>query len=134
MMNSVNLIGNMTRDAELRYSGNGKAFLKGNIAVQRRFNKEEADFVQFTIFGKGAEIFAQYTSKGSQVALEGRIQTGRYEDKDGKTIYTTDVIVDNFTFLGKTGESKSQDKPTKEQSHAQAQGEPLDIKSEDLPF
>lgn len=134
MMNSTNLIGNLTRDPELRYSESGKAFLKGNIAVQRRFNKEEADFIQFVMFGKGAEIFAQYTSKGSQVALEGRIQTGRYEDKDGKTIYTTDVIVDNYTFLGKTGESKSQDKPTKQQSHAQAQGEPLNIDDSSLPF
>lgn len=135
MMNSVNLIGRLTKDPELRYAGNGTAYLKGTVAVQRRFDKEEADFIQFTIFSKGAEIFSQYTKKGSQVGLEGRIQTDKFDNKEGQTVFTTDVIVDNFTFLDSKSERKLSDNSNQQLSNpTKNDSGPIDIKDEDLPF
>lgn len=109
-MNSVNLIGRLVRDPELRYSQSGMAVLRFTVAVDRKLSKDKkeeaqannqptADFISCTAFGKTAEVIANYHSKGSQIAVEGRIQTGSYE-KDGRTIYTTDVLVNSITFVG----------------------------------
>lgn len=130
MMNSWNGIGNLTRDPELKYSTSGVAFAKCGIAVQRRFNKDETDFINFTVFGRGAEIFCEYVGKGSKVGIEGRIQTGRFEDKDGKMVYTTDVIAENFTFLDSKKDSVQSGSPEKESPFDNAP----DISDENLPF
>lgn len=109
-MNSVNLIGRLVRDPEVRYSQSGMAILRFTVAVDRKLSKDKreeaqannqptADFISCTAFGKTAEVIANYHSKGSQIAVEGRIQTGSYE-KDGRTIYTTDVLVNSITFVG----------------------------------
>lgn len=109
-MNSVNLIGRLVRDPELKYSQSGMAILKFTVAVDRKLSKDKreeaqannqptADFISCTAFGKTAEVIANYHGKGSQIAVEGRIQTGSYE-KDGRTIYTTDVLVNSITFVG----------------------------------
>ena len=100
-MNSVNLVGRMTKDPELRYgAGEGNAVCKFTLAVNRRFNREEADFPRIVCFKKLAEIVAEYCTKGSQVAVTGSIRTDSYE-KDGKRIYTTEVIADEVEFVGK---------------------------------
>ena len=102
-MNSVILIGRLTRDPELRYtSGSQMAVAKFSLAVDRpvRSGKErEADFPRITVFGKQAENCERYLSKGRMVGIQGRLQTGSYQDKDGKTVYTTDVIADRVEFL-----------------------------------
>lgn len=109
-MNSVNLIGRLVRDPEVRYSQSGMAILRFTVAVDRKLSKDKkeeaernnqptADFISCTAFGKTAEVIANYHSKGSQIAVEGRIQTGSYE-KDGRTIYTTDVLVNSISFVG----------------------------------
>lgn len=101
-MNSVNLIGNLTKDIELRYGQTGTAFANGSIAVQRNFKNQsgeyESDFINIKAFGKTAELLANYFSKGSKIGVTGSIQTGKYE-KDGRTVYTTDVIVRDVTFV-----------------------------------
>lgn len=109
-MNSVNLIGRLVREPELKYSQSGMAILKFTVAVDRKLSKDKrdeaqannqptADFISCTAFGKTAEVIANYHGKGSQIAVEGRIQTGSYE-KDGRRIYTTDVLVNSITFVG----------------------------------
>lgn len=102
-MNSVSLIGRLTRDPELRYSGsNQTAVAKFSIAVDRPVRAGEerkADFPRITVFGKQAESCERYLTKGRLVAVQGRIQTGSYQDKDGRTVYTTDVIADRVEFL-----------------------------------
>ncbi len=118
-MNSVALIGRLTRDPEVRYSANSQtAVAKFTLAVNRPFAKEgeqDADFIGVTCFGKTAELVEKYMSKGRQVGVTGRIQTGSYE-KDGKRIYTTDVIADRVEFLGggnsSSAGSSSQDAPS----------------------
>ena len=114
-MNCVSLIGRLVRDPELRYAQTGTAMCRFTIAVDRRMSKQKrqeaqannqqtADFIGCTAFGQTAELIANYHRKGSQIGLEGRIQTGSYE-KEGRTIYTTDVVVENTEFA----ESKASD-------------------------
>ena len=109
-MNNVNLIGRLVRDPELRYSQSGMAILRFTVAVDRKLSKEKkqeaqannqptADFISCVAFGSTAEVIANYHSKGSQIGVEGRIQTGSYE-KDGQRVYTTDVMVNAITFVG----------------------------------
>ena len=109
-MNSVSLIGRLVRDPELRYAQNGTAMCSFTIAVDRVMSKQRrqeaeannqptADFIRCIAFRQTAELIANYHRKGSQIGIEGRIQTGSYE-KDGRTIYTTDVVVNNMTFIG----------------------------------
>lgn len=101
-MNCVQLIGRLTRDPETRYSGE-TAVCHFTLAVNRqrsRDGEQQADFIRIVAFGKQAETVERYLSKGRQVAVNGRIQTGSYKDKDGRTVYTTDVIANNVEFLG----------------------------------
>ncbi|MGN1029761.1 MAG: single-stranded DNA-binding protein [Bacilli bacterium] len=99
-MNKVVLIGNLTKDPELNFTaGSGTAVARFTVAVAR-MKKGESDFINCISFGKTAETIAQYFFKGSKIALEGHIQTGSYDAKDGTKRYTTDVIVDRFEFVG----------------------------------
>ena len=104
-MNNVNLMGNLTRDLELKQAGE-VSFLLFTLAVKGY--KDKTDFINCKAFGKTAEIMHQYLSKGSQVAISGYINTGSYE-KDGRKIYTTDVMVDRFYFCG--GKKAEKDEP-----------------------
>ena len=106
-MNSVVLIGNLARDPELSYSPNTQmAICHFTIAVSRpRRNGEDqgADFIRVTVFGRQGENCDRYLSKGSKVAVQGRIQTGSYKNRDGVTVYTTDIVANNVEFLSSNG-------------------------------
>lgn len=102
-MNSVVLIGRLARDPELSYTPSNTAMCKFTIAVDRpKRNGEDqgADFLRITVFGKQGENCDRFLSKGRQVAIAGRIQTGSYKNKEGVTVYTTDIIADRVEFLG----------------------------------
>src|SRR5690606_20661485 len=103
-MNTVNLIGRLTKDPELKYTPSGMAICKFTVAVNRDFTNQsgerEADFINCTAFKKTAENLSNYQTKGSQIGVVGRIQTGSFEGQDGKRVFTTDVIVDRVEFLG----------------------------------
>lgn len=101
-MNRVTLIGRLTKDPELRQSQGGKSFCSFTLAVDRQVKKDSqqsADFIRCKAFGKGAENLARYMSKGQLIAVSGSISTGSYKDKDGKTVYTTDVLANGIQFL-----------------------------------
>lgn len=101
-MNSVILIGRMTREADVRYSAQtNMAVARFSLAVDRQSKDKQADFPNVIAFGKTAEIIERYTHKGSQIAVQGRIQTGSYQNKDGATVYTTDVVADRIKLLDK---------------------------------
>jgi single-strand DNA-binding protein len=104
-MNNVSLVGRLVRDPELRFTkgDDPKAVTRFTVAVNRRFNREKADFIGCQAWGKLAEIVAEHCTKGSQVGVVGRIETGQY-DKDGKTVYTTDIVADEVEFVGKKGD------------------------------
>ena len=106
-MNRVILMGRLTKDPELRYSqsNNPLAIARYTLAVARKVktNDTEADFINCIAFGKSAEFVEKYFRQGQRVLIEGRLQTGSYINKDGKTIYTTDVIVDSGEFADSKG-------------------------------
>lgn len=109
MLNRVVLVGRLTRDVELRYTSSGVAVGSFTIAVNRSFTNQagerEADFVSAVIWRKAAENFANFTGKGAQVAIEGRLQTRNYENNQGQKVYVTEVVVDNFDLLESKADS-----------------------------
>lgn len=102
-INRVVLVGRLTKDIEIRMTQSGTKIGNFTLAVQRNKagngGQVEADFVRCLAFNKTAENMEKYTHKGSQVAIEGRIQTGSYTDRDGKKVYTTDVACESVQFL-----------------------------------
>ena len=106
-MNKVFLVGRLTRDPELRYTSSNLATMRCSIAVDRQFVRDGeergADFINIVAFGNRAETMSKYLTKGSQIAVDGRIQTGSYDGQDGKKVYTTDVVIENFQFLDSKG-------------------------------
>ena len=100
-MNSVQLLGRLTRDPDVRYADSGSTIARFSLAVDRRFKQESgetADFINCIAFGKTAEFIEKFIFKGTKIALNGRIQTGSYTNKDGVKVYTTDVVVENVEF------------------------------------
>ena len=114
MINRVVLVGRLTKDLELKYTQSGNAVATFNLAVNRQFtnsNRErEADFVNCVIWRKSADNLANFTSKGSLVAVEGRLQTRNYENQQGQRVYVTEVVVDNFSLLESRAESEQRRK------------------------
>lgn len=102
-MNKVTLIGQMTRDPEIRHGTGEKATLIASytLAVDRRGRDAGTDFIGCKSFGKTAEFLEKYGRKGLKIALSGRIQTGSYTNRDGKKVYTTDVIGEEVEFVEK---------------------------------
>lgn len=97
-MNNVTLIGRLTKDPEVRYTEQQLAVARFNIAIDRIGKDKGADFPSIVVFGKQAENCEKYLTKGRKVAIQGHIQTGSYE-KDGRKVYTTDVVADRVEFL-----------------------------------
>lgn len=103
-MNKVILCGRLTRDPEVRYSqgNNPTAIARGSLAVDRKYKQDgqpTADFINILAFGKTAGVIEKYVRKGTKIIVEGRIQTGSYKNKDGNTVYTTDVVVESIEFV-----------------------------------
>lgn len=111
-MNKCLIIGNLTRDAELRLTpSTGMAVCKFGLAVNYGFgDKKQTSFINCTAFGKTAEAVVNYTYKGSKVGIESHVQTGSYQNKQGATVYTTDFIIDKIDFLTKKGNVDELDK------------------------
>lgn len=108
-MNKVILMGRLTRDPDVRYSAGStdqqQAFARYTLAVDRRVrrdnndpNAQTADFIDCVAFGRNAQFAEQYLHKGTKIAITGRIQTGKYTNRDGQTVYTTDVVVEEQEF------------------------------------
>jgi len=160
-MNKVILIGRLARDPEMRTTGSGVSVTRFTVAVSRPFNPQnggqpQTDFVGCIAWRRQAENIAKYCSKGSQVAIEGRIQTGSYDGQDGQRHYTTDIIADSVTFLGSRGQGNdngsmsdntnySQPMPSYNESQAMETadvsedpfkdfGEEIALSDDDLPF
>lgn len=138
-MNKVCLIGRLTKEPELRKLQSGTACTSFTLAVNRRVKSEgqpDADFIRCIAWKKTAETICQYLTKGSQLGVEGRIQTGQFQDKNGNTVFTTDVVVEQITFIG-SGEKKSNNNNTQNNDFYENDDmtdEDFKIASDDLPF
>ena len=161
-MNKVFLIGRLTRDPELRYSSSNAAIANFSIAIDRQYTngqgQRETDFINIVAFQKQAENIKKYVGKGSLVAVDGRIQTRNYEDKDGKRVYVTEILANNISFLDSKGTNTSSNdfnslpEPPREDSISsssnmnnmetvsvdkdpfEAFGDSIEISDNDLPF
>lgn len=110
-MNSVQLIGRLTKDPEVRYtSGEQTAVATFTLAIDRMGKEKQTDFPRITVFGRQAENCEKYLRRGNRVAIEGRIQTGSYTNKDGNKVFTTDVVANRVEFIEtkKTAENGNQ--------------------------
>ena len=155
MINSVNLVGRLTRDVELRVSQSNVTVATFTLAVNRSFKsangEREADFINCVAFKKTAEILNQYAGKGSQIGVTGSIQTRNYENKEGQRVYVTEVIANNIALLDSKGSNnasdgqQSQARPNTnqaQQTRSQAPDEnpfanskgPVEISDDMLPF
>jgi single-strand DNA-binding protein len=137
-MNKAMIVGNLTRDPELRTTASGIAVCRFSVAVSRPFNRDETDFIPVVVWRALAENCGKYLAKGRKVAVAGRIQTGSYEDKDGIRRYTTEIIADDVEFLTPRGEGDQRfdsPPPPKESGlfeDEKSDFEPLD--DEQMPF
>ena len=129
-MNKVFLIGRLTKEPEYRENEKLKQ-VKFTLAVNRM--KEGADYISCIAWNKTAELISKYLHKGNQTAIEGRIQTGSYE-KDGKKIYTTDVVIDNITFIGNSEKVAESTKDDWEGLGSSFKTEDIAFDKEDMPF
>ena len=109
MVNKVILVGNVGRDPELRYTASGTAVANFSLATSRRYKdrdgnqQEQTEWHRCVAWARTAEIVNQYANKGKQLFIEGRLQTRQWEDRDGNTRYTTEVVADNIQLLGRAG-------------------------------
>lgn len=135
-MNSVTLIGRLARDPELSYTPNTQtAACRITLAVDRPKRNGDAqgngdyvrsaDFIRVTVWGRQAETCDRYLSKGRQVAVQGRIQTGSYKNRNGETVYTTDIVADHVEFLG-SGNQQTQPRESAEDIEKKARDMLLD--------
>lgn len=146
MINNVVLVGRLTRDPELRFTGNGSAVATFNLAVNRNFTNQdgerEADFVNCVIWRKPAEALANYAKKGTLIGVVGRIQTRNYENQQGQKVFVTEVVCDNFQLLERRDSSESQPNNSSSQNTSSfkdtsdpfGNSSQIDINDDDLPF
>lgn len=131
-MNNVSLVGRLVRDPEVRYGQNESVSVaKFSLAVERRFKRDgepTADFINCTVFGKSAEFTEKYFRKGMRVAITGRIQTGSYKNKDGQTVFTTEIIVESQEIA----QSKSESNESSTASNAEAGKSPYGSSGDDF--
>ncbi|MBO7326265.1 MAG: single-stranded DNA-binding protein [Clostridia bacterium] len=97
-MNKVLIMGRAVRDPEVKYTNDKKAVARLTLAVDRRFKKDEADFIPCVSFGKPAEFIEKYIKKGVKIVCEGRWQTGSYTNKEGQKVYTNDCVIESLEF------------------------------------
>mgnify|MGYP000513754876 FL=1 len=157
-MNKAILIGRLTKDPELRTTPTGRNVCQFSVAVSRNFTnangEREADFINCVVWDKQAENLVKYQKKGNQIAVEGRIQTRNYDDKDGKRVYVTEILATSISFLdskgtGATGNTSFNNLPeppmvdtssnnmetvSVEKDPFEAFGDSIEISDNDLPF
>ena len=138
-MNKVVLVGRLTAKPELRYTPQNTAYTRFTVAVNRNFTstdgKREADFINVVAWRKQAETISKYFDKGNLIALEGRLQTGSYDDKDGNKRYTVDVALDNFEFVeSKAAREASSNVSNNDTPYDYEESAPSEVNVEDDPF
>lgn len=146
MINNVVLVGRLTKDPDLRYTGSGTPVASFTLAVNRDFKnaagEQEADFINCVIWRKSAETLANTVRKGQQIGVVGRVQTRSYENQQGQKVFVTEVVAERFNYLEKR-EGNSNSSNNQKQSNNQQNfdrnsdpfsGSSIDISDDDLPF
>ncbi|WP_367599980.1 single-stranded DNA-binding protein [Pediococcus pentosaceus] len=147
MINRTVLVGRLTNDPKLKYTGSGLAVATFTVAVNRQFTnsqgEHEADFIRCQMWRKAAENFCNFTRKGSLVGIDGRIQTRSYENQQGTRIFVTEVVAENFSLLESKNSNQNNGQNYQNQQNGQSSpsrnpNDPFnsmpEIKDDDLPF
>lgn len=133
MINNVVLVGRLTKKPELKFTANGTKYTQFSVAVQKKFKSQngeyESDFISCLMWSTAAENFTKFTNKGSLVGIEGRIQTRSY-DKDGKRVYITEVVAENFSLLESKKVTESRSNVVQPIEESPFNG----VSDDDLPF
>lgn len=133
MINNVVLVGRLTKKPELKFTANGTKYTQFSVAVQKKFKSQngeyESDFISCLMWYTAAENFTKFTNKGSLVGIEGRIQTRSY-DKDGKRVYITEVVAENFSLLESKKVTESRNNVVQPIEESPFNG----VSDDDLPF
>lgn len=146
-MNQVTIIGRTTRELELRYTQSGLAIAKFSVAINRPKGKDGqdngADFPRVSSFGKTAELLDKFLYKGARVCIVGHLHTDSYQDKNGNTVYTTDVVADRVEFIDFRDNGNGNSSDNGQNQATSNNNEPIansmprgfeDIEDEDIPF
>ena len=149
-VNKVTLIGNLGNDPEVRYSGNGNAVANVSLATAESWRdkdsgeqQERTEWHRVVFFGRLAEIVSEYLHKGSQIYVEGRLQTNKWQDKEGNDRYTTQIVANEIQMLGGRGGTSNNKEPAPESDDtvdsSPKKSEPIakspaDDFDEDIPF
>ncbi|RZO22354.1 MAG: single-stranded DNA-binding protein [Candidatus Thioglobus sp.] len=139
-VNKAIVVGNLGNDPEIRYAANGSAIASISVATSERWKdknsgeqQERTEWHRIKLFGRQAELAGEYLKKGSQVYIEGRIQTSKYQDKDGNDRWSTEIVAREMTFLGgRGGGGDSQSAPSA--SPPQRDSGPSGDFDDDIPF
>lgn len=135
MINNVCLVGRLTKPVDLRYTSNGTAFGSFSLAIDRTYKNQagekETDYINCVIWRKPAVNLSNYTSKGSLIGVEGRLQTRNYENKEGQKVYVTEVLVENFSLLESKAVTECRQQAPIENVEQVQFGE---VNDDDLPF
>ena len=137
MINNVVLAGRVTKDIELKVTPTGKSVCSFSLAVERKFvqNGEKiTDFINCQSWGKSAETLEKYVKKGMMIGVEGRIQTRKYTNQQGQTVYVTEVVADNFSFLEKKQNNDQPQFNDQQQFNDFANYDGFEVNDDDLPF
>jgi single-strand DNA-binding protein len=138
-VNKVILIGNLGSDPEVRYATSGTAISSFRLATSRKYNDKsgqsvtETEWHRIVAFGRTAEVCGEYLHKGSQVYIEGRLQTREWEDKDGNRRWTTEIVTERMQMLGSKGE-RAAAVPAPPDEPNPFDRSPDDIRNDDVPF
>lgn len=128
-VNKVILLGHLGKDPEVRYSPNGTAIANMSLATSEQWKdkntgekQERTEWHRLVMFGRTAEIAKEYLKKGAQIFVEGRIQTRKWQDKEGRDQYTTEIVVNEFQMLGRREQSEEQPRAAEQQPRATSDG------------
>lgn len=139
-LNKVMLIGNLGKDPEVRYTASGQAVASFSLATSEKFKSKSGDWEErtewhnITLWGKLAEIAGEYLSKGKTVYIEGRLQTRKWQDKNGNDRYTTDIVGDRMQMLSGKGERRSEPSPPPAGGGGGGGYEEPPFQDDDIPF
>lgn len=136
-MNSVSIVGRLTKEPELKKTQTGKSLLSFTVAVNRKFNKDQTDFINCRAWEKTADFIANYLAKGSLVSVEGSIQSRSFEDNTGKKVYVQEVLAERVQGLEPKSARETAQPAQRYETNAYEvdEYEPvIDITSDDLPF
>lgn len=142
MINNVTIVGRTTKDVELRTTGDGTSVANFTIAANRPFKnkqgEQEADFINCVAWRKNAEVAAKYTKKGSMIGITGRIQTRKYENNEGRTVFVTEVVAESVQLLEPKKQNNQSNNDISQQQQQndsfESKNDEINISDDDIPF